>query len=72
MESACDQQLIFINEYTVIYMTLLRFLSTQQNTLKVHIHVCKRYSFIETKETVRIGYHGFRYQHEFSGQGRYE
>jgi len=29
-------------------------------------------AFIETKETVRIGYHGFRFQHEFSGQGRCE
>ena len=29
-----------------------------------------RYNTIETKETARIGYNGFHFQHEYSGEGR--
>ena len=32
--------------------------------------LCTRYSTIETKEAVRIGYNGFHFQHEYSGEGR--
>jgi hypothetical protein len=28
------------------------------------------YSTIETKEAARIGYNGFLFQHEYSGEGR--
>ena len=31
---------------------------------------CIRYSTIETKEAIRIGYNGFLFQHEYSGEGR--
>jgi hypothetical protein len=29
-----------------------------------------RYSTIETKEAARIGYNGFLFPHEYSGEGR--
>jgi hypothetical protein len=29
-----------------------------------------RYSTIETKEVARIGYNGFLFPHEYSGEGR--
>ena len=32
--------------------------------------ICIRYSTIETKETARIGYNGFLFPHEYSGEGR--
>jgi hypothetical protein len=31
---------------------------------------CIRYSTIETKEFARIGYNGFLFPHEYSGEGR--
>ena len=38
-----------------------------------HVFPCKtsiRYSTIETKEAARIGYNGFLFPHEYSGEGR--
>ena len=32
--------------------------------------ICISYSSIETKEVARIGYNGFLFPHEYSGEGR--
>jgi hypothetical protein len=32
--------------------------------------ICIGYSIIETKEADRIGYNGFLFPHEYSGEGR--
>ena len=34
------------------------------------VFTCIRYSIIETKEAARIGYNGFLFPHEYSGEGR--
>ena len=36
----------------------------------LYVHVCIRYSTIETKEAARIGYNRFLFPHEYSGEGR--
>ena len=36
----------------------------------LYVHVCIRYSTIETKEAAHIGYNGFLFPHEYSGEGR--
>ena len=36
----------------------------------LYVHVCIRYSIIETKEAARIGYNRFLFPHEYSGEGR--
>jgi hypothetical protein len=45
---------------------------TQRKKLSAPRYIKTRigYSTIETKEAARIGYNGFLFQHEYSGEGR--
>ena len=49
---------------------VLTLSSTIDVTLAPELITCIRYSTIETKEAARIGYNGFLFQHEYSGEGR--
>ena len=70
---------------TVVYISGLstniaddKLMTSHENSLYVvdverrsdHLLSCIGYSTIETKEAARIGYSGFLFPHEYSGEGR--
>jgi hypothetical protein len=58
------------NEQKLLFFYLGMY--TQRKKLSAPRYIKTRigYSTIETKEAARIGYSGFLFQHEYSGEGR--